>query len=84
MSRESDIEQAILNLLNRRKPGATICPSEAARVVDPEAWRGLMEATRSVAQQLTNEGRIEVCQKGEVIDLESVKGPIRLRLKTQS
>ncbi|MEM7532908.1 MAG: DUF3253 domain-containing protein [Chloroflexota bacterium] len=34
----------MLDLLGRRAGGATICPSEAAKAVDPDAWRELMES----------------------------------------
>ena len=47
-------------------------------------WRGLMRLTRDVAQQLANEGRIEIMQKGTVVSDRHMnyKGPIRLRLRT--
>ncbi len=44
---DADLESAILDLLDRRARGATICPSEAARAVDPDDWRELMEPARS-------------------------------------
>lgn len=72
----------MLDLLASRAPGATICPSEAARVVAPDAWRGLMESTRRAARRLAASGRIEVLQKGRVVDASAVRGPIRLRLTT--
>ena len=37
------LEAAIVDLLGQRAGGATICPSEAARAVDPDSWRELME-----------------------------------------
>jgi hypothetical protein len=42
----ASLERTIDALLSQRRPGATICPSEAARVVDPEGWRDLMPAAR--------------------------------------
>ncbi|MEM1296728.1 MAG: DUF3253 domain-containing protein [Verrucomicrobiota bacterium] len=81
---EAEIERAILDLLSQRKTGATICPSEAARIVKPKSWRTLMEATRTVARSLVKAGEIEVCQKGAVVDAETAKGPIRLRLAAKS
>lgn len=84
MATEQDIERAILDLLRQRAPGKTICPSEAARRVDPVDWRPLMEPTRSVAQRLVEAGRLEVTQKGEPVDLGTVKGPIRLRLSSDA
>mmetsp|Transcript_37679 Transcript_37679/g.83912 ORF Transcript_37679/g.83912 Transcript_37679/m.83912 type:complete len:81 (-) Transcript_37679:173-415(-) len=40
-----------------------------------------MEATRKVARRLAEEGRIEITQKGQAVDPNNFKGPIRLRLK---
>ena len=40
------LEGAIRQLLEARAARATICPSEAARVVAPEDWRPLMEPAR--------------------------------------
>ena len=73
------LEQAILELLAGRRGGATICPSEAARRVRPEDWRPLMERTRSAARRLVAQGRVEVLQKGRVVDPSLAKGPIRIR-----
>ena len=75
------LRQAILDLLQKRGPGKTICPSEAARAVDPTGWRDLMEPTRAVARELTAEGTLEITQKGQAVDPDSARGAIRLRLK---
>lgn len=40
-----------------------------------------MEATRAVARRLVAEGRLEILQKGQVVDPHTFKGPIRLRLR---
>ncbi len=74
------IEAAIGGLLARRAPGATICPSEAARALDPEGWRAHMDAVRAVAFGLADRGELEVTQGGEVVDGRAARGPIRLRL----
>ncbi len=84
MSTEDQLRAAILSLLADRGPGKTICPSDAARAVAGDGFRPLMEPTRRVAAQLVGEGRIEVTQRGEVVDLASVRGPIRLRLRSDS
>ena len=70
------------SLAVRRGPGKTLCPSEAARAAGAEAWRERMPAVREVAAQLARAGRLEVCQKGEAVDLAEgwPKGPVRLRL----
>ena len=33
------LERTIGELLDQRRPEVSICPSEAARAVDPEGWR---------------------------------------------
>ena len=39
-----------------------------------------MHTTRAVAKAMADAGQIEVTQKGKVVDIKNVKGPIRLRL----
>ena len=73
------LEQAISALLDERRPGATICPSEAARVVDTDAWRDLMPAARAAAGRLAGSGAVEVTQGGEVVDVAAARGPVRIR-----
>ena len=72
------LEAAILELLDKRSPGKTICPSEAARAVQPDEWRGLMERTRRAARRLVASGRIRILQRGKVVDPTDARGPIRL------
>jgi hypothetical protein len=81
MGTDHRLREAILALLAQRDPGKTICPSDAARAVGGADFRSLMEPTRRVAATLVSEGRIEVTQKGEPVDLASARGPIRLRLR---
>jgi hypothetical protein len=73
------LEQTILDLLARRAPSATICPSDAARTVDPEAWRPLMEPARRAARRLVADGAVVITQGGKVVDPSDAKGPIRIR-----
>jgi hypothetical protein len=77
---DEKLESAILALLARRKPGETICPSEAARAVAPGSWRPLMDAARAAARRLAGRGAVQVTQGGRVVDPSNVRGPIRLRL----
>ena len=76
---DSRLEQTILDLLEQRRPGATICPSDAARAVDPDGWRPLMDAARAAAQRLVDAGVVDVTQGGEVVDLATARGPVRIR-----
>ena len=73
------LEERITALLGARAAGATICPSEAARAVDPEAWRDLMPAARAAAGRLAAAGEVEVTQRGAVVDVATARGPVRIR-----
>jgi len=65
-------------LLRNRAPEATICPSDAARVVGGAAWRDLMAQAREVAADLAREGVITVRQAGREVEPAEASGPIRL------
>ena len=74
------LEHAIESLLSARAKDATICPSEAARHVAAESdWRTLMEPCRRAARRLAHAHRIEITQRGIVVDPGRFKGAIRLR-----
>jgi len=73
------LEASILSLLDAGARGATICPSGAARSVDPEGWRNLMEPARGAARRLVASGEVEIIQGGRVVDPSSCKGPFRVR-----
>lgn len=76
------LEAAILSLAARRGRSATLCPSEATRVVfgAPEAWPAdASERTRRAARRLAARGLLEVLQGGQVVDAANLRGPIRLR-----
>ena len=73
------VTQCILELLSKRKQGASICPSEVARALYPAGvWRGKMTFVREMASALIDKGAIVATQKRRVIDIRTVKGPIRL------
>jgi Protein of unknown function (DUF3253) len=76
------LEQAIRDLLDRRAPTSSICPSDAARAVggdDEDRWRPLMEPARAAAARLAAAGEVEVTQGGEVVDVATARGPVRVR-----
>ncbi|HWJ10675.1 MAG TPA: DUF3253 domain-containing protein [Nocardioides sp.] len=88
-SQEAALAEVILGLLAQRRPGATICPSDAARVAagdgadegaSEEEWRALMDPVRRAAQDLVRRGLVEITQGGEVVELATARGPIRIRL----
>ncbi|MBM7439135.1 DUF3253 domain-containing protein [Streptomyces sp. HB132] len=79
---ERRLERAILELLEKRGPAATICPSDAARAVhegDDDGWRALMEPARGAARRLVAAGEVEITQGGQVVDPAKARGPIRIR-----
>ncbi|MEU0718538.1 DUF3253 domain-containing protein [Streptomyces lavendulocolor] len=76
------LERAILDLLGRRGPTATICPSDAARAVyegDDDGWRALMEPARRAARRLVEAGEVDITQGGRPIEPSQARGPIRIR-----
>jgi hypothetical protein len=66
---DTELETVILDLLEQRATGATICPSEAARAVGGDEWREQMEPARQA----------EITQGGAVVDPSTARGPIRIR-----
>ncbi|MFZ9483613.1 MAG: DUF3253 domain-containing protein [Ilumatobacteraceae bacterium] len=76
---DAALEAAILALLDERAPGATICPSEAARSVGGDEWRELMEPARRAARRLVEAGSVEITQGGRVVDPSTARGPVRVR-----
>jgi len=75
------IEAALLECLDQRPAGSTICPSEVARrlAYDETEWRALLEPIRMAARRLHQAGVVEVTQSGRKVDPSSARGPIRIR-----
>ncbi|MEU0134688.1 DUF3253 domain-containing protein [Streptomyces sp. NPDC006296] len=79
---DRELERAVLDLLDRRGPGASICPSDAARAVytgDDDGWRALMEPVRRAARRLVEAGEVEITQGGRPVDMAEARGPVRVR-----
>lgn len=70
-----------MELVGQRGPDKTICPSEAARAVNPEKWRPLMDRARDAARELSDDYKITIEQNGQQVYSTNLSGPIRLRLK---
>lgn len=70
--------EAILTLLAQRGTGATICPSEAARRLAPDAWRDRMSEVHAATDVLLADGRVRLSWKGE--PLAARDGPYRIAL----
>jgi hypothetical protein len=77
---DAELERRILVLLESRSRTSTICPSDVARDIAPDDWRPLMEPVRQAAGRLVDRGVVEITQQGSVVNLATVKGPIRIRL----
>lgn len=60
----------------------TICPSEVAREMFEKNWRNWMPNVREAAFDLETENQVEIMQKGQKVDPKIIKGPIRIRIKT--
>lgn len=60
-----------------------VCPSEVAMLAAedlPIEWRHLMRPVRMVAAQLAEQGRLEILQHGQRVNIREVRGDVRLRL----
>ena len=69
----------MLTLLQSRAAGATICPSEVARALEPVHWRPLMPRVRDVAMTLAAAGEVELRQRGRVVrPFSEIRGPVRI------
>lgn len=76
---DAAIRARIVEICRVRGPDKTCCPSDIARGLADD-WRSLMPRVREQAGELANEGRIEIRQRGEPVDMATAHGPIRLAL----
>lgn len=78
---DARIAAEIRALIAARESAASICPSEVARRLWPEAsWRDAMPEVRRVARALAQTGLITITQGDATLDPETPSsGPIRLR-----
>lgn len=79
--RAARIEAVARALLRQRQEGATICPSEVARVIGGDDWRSHNAEVRAhlLAAASAEGAEVEVRQKGESVDPTSeLRGPIRI------
>jgi hypothetical protein len=73
------VADVILALLRARAEGATICPSEVARALEPARWRPLMSRVREVAATMAAAGEVELRQRGQVVSpFGEIRGPLRI------
>jgi len=78
MKQEAIIE-SILSAAEARGREKTFCPSEIARELFPKDWRAHMQEVVDVAISLQKQGKVLITQKGKSIDINHIKGPIRIK-----
>ena len=81
MSGAEAAQDAIRDLLDARKAGATICPSEAARLLarragEADGWRDHMDAVHGAVDALATAGAISLSWKGQ--PMKQRRGPYRI------
>lgn len=74
------IAEKILSVATSRGTGKSTCPSEVARMLFPDDWRKHMKSVVDVAVHLQGRGKVVITQKGQPIDVDHIKGPIRIRI----
>ena len=79
-TKRPEIERCLRALALARGPEKTFCPSEVARLVDPEDWRHQMPRVRAAAIRLVRQGVLRCTQRGLEVDPEHARGPLRFSL----
>jgi hypothetical protein len=77
------LNEIIMSIAKKRGLDKTFCPSEIARQLaskEEDQWRSLMEPVRSAAAKLIDKGQLVCKQNGEIVDIRTTKGPIRLQI----
>ncbi|RFZ95232.1 DUF3253 domain-containing protein [Mucilaginibacter conchicola] len=75
----NSIKQTILTMAAQRAPYKTVCPSEIACAMFPEDWRKHMDEVRVAAIELQKAGEVTITQKGKPVDVDRIKGPVRIK-----
>lgn len=75
-------EEAIRRALAARKPGATICPTDAARLLSPADWRAALPAIHGAARALASAGEVSLSRRG--VPVEDPQGAYRIGLPRPS
>lgn len=79
MSDEQDEAAAmIMKLIAARGDGKTICPSEAARALDADAWREAMPRVHAAAAELAAAGKVVLTQRGVAKTSTDIVGAYRI------
>lgn len=65
-----------------RGPEKSTCPSEIARMLFPDNWREYMRDILSAAIDLHRQGKVLITQGGRPVDVDHIKGPVRIKVKS--
>jgi len=76
----SAIAQSIITMAAERGADKSICPSDVARNLFAPNWRKYMDEVRAVAIELQQQGKVVITQKNKPIDINNIKGPIRIKI----
>lgn len=77
---KSAIAQTIIDMATERGADKSICPSDVARNLFALNWRKYMDEVRAVAVDLQRQGKVAITQKNKPIDVNHIKGPIRIKI----
>ena len=80
MPDQKTIQEIILKTAAKRGIKKTTCPSEIARALFPADWRQHMGEVRTEVIALQKMGKVEITQGGKPVDIDSIKGPIRIQI----
>jgi len=80
MANDEQIDTALRALVAERGAEKSICPSEAARAVEPDTWRSILKRVKRRALVLEAAGELVFLRKGKVMLGADVKGVYRLGL----
>ena len=80
MKQSIDLQAAILRIATQRGSQKSTCPSEIARMLFPNDWRNHMKDVVSEAIKLHHNGCVLITQKSKPVDIDRIKGPVRIRL----
>lgn len=80
MQHYEQIATTILSTAMHRGAEKSTCPSEIARMLFPDGWRNHMKDVLAVAIDLHNKGNVVITQKGAPVDVQHIKGPVRIRI----
>jgi hypothetical protein len=78
---DTQLEKAILDMAKQRGPDKSVCPSEIARQLFGKGWRRHMGEVRDASIQLKHQQLVDITQKGVAVDVDHIKGPIRIKIK---